>query len=169
MAGGPMTARARLDPYADRGTDGPAMASRPSAMVVIEDDTAGQDGSRRFTRTEVKRVTDGVLDWYAGRGVLLGWSVDAADRLARLYREGNHAPTGYRVSGAIGGGEMSDARAEAWRAYCAAIDSLPHRCRETCEDIARGRFPTRLNAVDEMQVGFKALAGYWKLGPRNPP
>ena len=162
-----MTTHKRLDPYADRGADGQAMTARPFVMATIEDDTAGEDGARRFTRTEVKRVQDGVIEWYAGRGVLLGWAVDAAGRLADLYRDGNHAPTGYRVSGAQGGAEMSDERAATWAEYCAAIDSLPHRCRETCEDVARGKFPARLNAVDEMQVGFKALVRYFRLGPQQ--
>ena len=34
-------------------------------------------------------------------------------------------------------------------------------------DVARGKFPGRLNAVDEMQTGFKALAEHWKMGPRK--
>jgi hypothetical protein len=156
------------DARVDRGADGPAMAARPFVMVTIEADTEAEDGTSRFTRSEVRRIVDGPIHWYVERGVLLGWSVDAAWRLSDLYRDGNHAPTGYRVSGAQGGGEMSDERAEAWAALCAAIDSLPHRCRETCMDLARGSFPTRINAVSEMQDGFKALVKYWKLGPQRP-
>lgn len=153
----------------DRGTDGEAMTARPWSMATIEDDTAAEDGSAQFTRTEVLRYQDTVVDMCAAKGVLVGFSVDAAVQLARLYHDGRNANCGYRVSGQHGGGEMSDERAEAWALYCAALDNMPIRCAETCSDVARGKWPTRLNAVDEMQVGFAALARYWKLGPRKVP
>ena len=156
-------ARKRGAPYADRGTAGPAMLARPAAMVTVEDDTAAEDGSRRFTRTEVKRVQDDVISMYAGRGILAGRRLDAAVELARLYEAGRNAPTGYSGSGLGGNGEMSDDRAEAWAAYCAALDRVPIRCQDACMDVARNRWPTDLNAVRNMQDGFEALAVVWRM------
>lgn len=158
-----MSAHKRLDPYADRGADGQAMASRPFVMATVEDDTAGEDGARRFTRTEVKRLQDDVISMFAGRGILTGARLDAAVELARLYEAGRIAPTGYR-SGEGGGGEMSDERAEAWAAYCAALDRVPRRCQDACMDVARNRWPTDMNAVANMRDGFAALAAVWKMG-----
>lgn len=151
----------------DRGASGPAMGARASSMATIEDDTAAEDGTAQFTRTEVLRYADGVIDWYAAKGILHGRLLDAARDLAELYQNGRNAPVGYRQMGAYGGGEMSDARAEAWAEYCEALDQIPIRCQDTCMDVARGKFPGRLNAVDEMQTGFKALAEHWKMGPRK--
>jgi hypothetical protein len=155
--------RHRAEPAADRGADGPAMLARPSFLTVIEDDTAADDGSPRFTRSEVRRINDTVLGWYAERGILTGGRYDAAVELARLYHQGNNAPTRYRVSSVRGGGEMSDERAEAWGLYCRALDHLPKRCESACADIARGMWPTGLNAVANMQEGFDVLAQMWRM------
>lgn len=154
---------ATTKPTADRGADGPAMTARPFIMATIEDDTAASDGTRQFTRSEVKRVVDGVLDWYASRGILTGRRLDAASELARLYNEGRNAPTGYRVGGTMGGGEMSDDRAEAWKSYCRALDHLPKRCESACADVARNAWPTGGNAVENMQEGFGVLADLWRM------
>ena len=164
-----MTTTAMKTPRAepDRGTDGPAMAARPWTMATVEADTDAEDGTARFTRSDVKRVQDGVIDAYASRGALSGFSLDAAGTLARLYHDGRVAPSGWRQMGSYGGGEMSDARADAWRDYCAALDQIPVRCQETCADLAAGRFPARLNALAEMRDGFAALAKHWRLGPRH--
>lgn len=150
------------DAHVDRGADGPAMVARPFVMATIEDDTATEDGSRRFTRSEVKRVRDSVIDFYADRGILHGATLDAATDLAKLYQAGRNAPTGYRTGSEFGGGEMSDERAEAWKAYCRALDHLPKRCVSACEDVARDKFPTDLNAVANMTEGFKVLAKMWR-------
>lgn len=157
--------RQRAEPAtaADRGADGPAMLARPFTMATIEDDTAGDDGTSRFTRSEVKRINDTVLDWYAEHGVLTGRRHDAARELARLYHDGRNAPTGYRVGGGHGGGEMSDDRAEAWAAYCRALDHLPKRCEAACADVARGMWPTGLNSVAAIQEGFGVLADLWRM------
>jgi hypothetical protein len=157
--------RAGLAPAADRGTDGPAMMARPHATVTIEDDTAAEDGTRQFTRTEVRRYSDGLLDMLAETGRLAGRRLEAAADLARLYHDGRHASCGFASSGHHGGGEMSDERAEAWGAYCRALDALPVRCQETCADIASGRFPTRHNWMAEAQDGFKVLADLWRKQP----
>lgn len=151
----------------DRGATGQAMLARASSMATIEDDTAAEDGTAQFTRTEVLRYADGVIDWYAAKGILHGRLLDAARDLAELYQNGRNAPVGYRQMGAYGGGEMSDARAEAWRDYCRALDHVPKRCEGACMDIARGLFPTGLNAVANMVEGFGVLADYWKMGPRK--
>lgn len=156
-------ARAAEQPHVDRGADGPAMLARPWVMVTIEDDTAGEDGASRFTRSEVKRVNDTVLDWYAERGILTGRRYDAAKELARLYHEGRNAPTGYRVCGTQGGGEMSDERAESWGKYCRALDHLPKRCESACADVARNAWPTGQNAVANIQEGFGVLADLWRM------
>ncbi len=151
----------RTDSYADRGATGPAMLARRASLTVIEDDTTAEDGSRRFTRTEVLRVADGVIDWYAERGILHGRRLAAAQELARLYEAGRIAPCGYSGSGG-GGGEMSDDRAEAWGTYCRALDTVPRRCQDACMDVARNRWPTDQNAVRNMQDGFAALADLWR-------
>ncbi len=157
-----MNATRPTDPRADRGTDGEAMLSRPHATVTIEDDTAAEDGTPQFTRTEVRRYADGLLDQLAATGRLTGRRLESAIDLARMYHEGRHAACGYAGSGRLGGGEMSDERAEAWGAYCRALDAVPLRCQETCADVASGRYPTRHNWPDEMQDGFKALADLWR-------
>lgn len=155
------------DPAADRGTTGPAMLARRAALEVVEDDTAAEDGSRRFTRTEVLRVRDTAIDWCEAKGWLHGYRRDAAIRLAELYHDGRNAPTGYSGSGTGGNGEMSDERAEAWAAYCAALDAIPRRCQDACMDVARGRLPTDANAHRNVPDGFAALVVEWKMGPRG--
>lgn len=154
---------AKHAPAADRGADGPAMLARAASLTIIEDDTAAEDGSARFTRTEVNRVRDAVLDMYAEHGILTGRRLSAAQELARLYDAGKVAPTGYRVSGGHGGGEMSDERAEAWAAYCRALEAMPIRCQDACMDVARGVWPTDARAVANMQDGFAALALLWRM------
>jgi hypothetical protein len=151
------------DQHVDRGADGPAMDARPWVMATIEDDTAAGDGVQRFTRSEVKRVRDSVIDFYSDRGILSGAMRDAAIDLAKLYEAGRNAPTGYRTGCEYGGGEMSDERAAAWAAYCRALDRLPLRCVSACEDVARDKFPTALNAVANMQEGFRFLATVWRM------
>lgn len=148
--------------YADRGTDGPAMLARSASLEVVEDDTIADDGSTRFTRTEVMRVRDTVIDWYAAKGILHGRRLAAAYALSRLYDAGRNAPTGYRVSGGQGGGEMSDERAEAWAEYLRALDHMPRRCESACMDLARNMWPGGLNAVSNMSEGFAALADLWR-------
>ena len=148
---------------ADRGTTGQAMRSRPAVMTVVEDDTAAEDGSSRFTRTEVLRVRDSVIDMLAAKGILSGRRLDAAVTLAQMYHDGRVAPAGWRCAGSHGGGEMSDARAEAWREYCEALDRIPRRCQSACMDVARDQWPTELRAVENMRDGFEALAAYWRM------
>lgn len=149
----------------DRGTTGLAMLARPVCYETIEDDVHGEDGTRRFERTEVLRVRDGVLDHYARIGVLAGFALEAAIMLAQLYEAGRNAPTGWR-SGGAGNGEMSDERAAAWADYCRALDHLPRKCEPSCADIARGRFPAGMHAVGHMKEGFETLVKYFRLGPR---
>jgi hypothetical protein len=149
--------------HADRGATGQAMISRAASMVVIEDDTATADGTRRFTRTEVLRVRDSIVDQYAAAGILTGPALDAAVELARLYEAGRNAPTGWRVSGGNGGGEMSDERADAWAAYCSALDAMPTRCQAACMDVARDVWPSDLRAVANLREGFGALANLWRM------
>ncbi len=158
--------RNRTDQHVDRGADGPAMAARPFVMATIEDDTAGEDGTRRFTRSEVRRAADGVIEWCVRKGWLQGWRLDAAETLARLYNAGRIAPTGYSGSGG-GGGEMSDERAAAWDEYKRALACIPLRCQDACGDVAAGRLPTDANAHRNVPDGFAALVREWKLGPRQ--
>lgn len=150
-------------PGIDRGADGPAMLARPFVMVTIEDDTEASDGSRQFTRSEVPRYRETVIDMYAAKGILHGRRLEAAVALAEMYQEGRVAPSGWRQAGVYGGGEMSDARAEAWRQYCRALDHIPKRCESVCMDVARGMWPAGMRAVELMQEGFAALADHWRL------
>ncbi|EHM01212.1 hypothetical protein HMPREF9946_02216 [Acetobacteraceae bacterium AT-5844] len=157
---------------ADRGPTGPAAMARPRGIETVTDDVWVEAGARRYSRTDVMRYRDGVLEHYAAAGILTGTSLDAAIELARLYRHARAtmAAPGPALCqyGAPHGGRrpsesQEDFEARVWRDFNQAVDHLPRGSVSACVDVARGLFPTGTDAVWHMQTGFEALASYWRL------
>jgi hypothetical protein len=158
---------------ADRGATGQAAQARPHGIETVEDDVWEDSRGRHFSRTDVMRYRDGVLEHYAEAGILTGHLLDAAQELARLYRMARatmvvpgHALCRY---GAPAGRRPSESQEEfearVWQDFNRAVDHLPRASEAPCVDVARGLFPTGHDAVYHMVNGFEALAKLWKMSP----
>ncbi|EHM01409.1 hypothetical protein HMPREF9946_02148 [Acetobacteraceae bacterium AT-5844] len=159
---------------ADRGATGPAALARPRGIETIQDDVWDDARGRHYSRTDVMRFRDGVLEHYAEAGILTGHLLDAAMELARLYRL---ARATMDVPGAAlcqygeqAGRRPSESQEEfearVWKDFNRAVDHLPRGSRPACVDVARGLFPTGHDAVHHMRWGFEALAKLWKMTPK---
>lgn len=157
---------------ADRGATGLALMARPRGIDTVTDDVEDSRG-RHFTRTDVMRYRDGVLEHYAEAGVLGGHLLDAAQELARLYRLARSTMvvpgTALSQYGAPAGRLPSESQEEyearVWKDFNRAVDHIPKGCVPACVDVARGLFPTGVDSVYHMQTGFEALARLWKMRP----
>lgn len=150
---------------ADRGATGQAMRARGATVETVEDDVNLEDGTREFQRNSVARVRDGVMQHYVTAGLLWGRRLDAMTMLADLYGAARISPGTGRAFGVRAHGEMTDQQARAWADWCRACDHVEQRSRETVEEVARGRFPCRLNAATELRDGAWDLAEFWQLPP----
>ena len=148
---------------ADRGTTGEAMKQRGAQVETVEADVETESGEREYQRVSVAVVRDGVMDHYVRAGVLVGRRLDAMEQFAGYYTAARIAPGTSRSGGPRGHGEMSEDQTDAWGRWCKASDHVDRRCRETVEDVARGRFPCRHNAVCELRQGAADLADFFGM------
>jgi hypothetical protein len=159
---------------ADRGASGPAVLVRPRSIVTVSDDVFDEAGGRHYSRTDVMRFRDGVLEHYAEAGILAGHLLDAAMELSRLYRMARATMDVPGAALAKYGDQPGRKPAESheqfearvWKDFNRAVDHLPRGARPACVDVARGLFPTGHDAVHHMRQGFTALASLWKMGAR---
>jgi hypothetical protein len=159
---------------ADRGATGPAVLARPRGIVTVTDDMCDEAGGRHYSRTDVMRFRDGVLDHYAAAGILGDHLLDAAMELARLYRLARATMDVPGAALAKYGDQPGRKPAESqeqfearvWTDFNRAVDHIPRGSQPACVDLARGLFPTGHDTVHHLLRGYSALATFWKMGPR---
>ena len=149
----------------DRGTQGPAMRARGVKVEDVLVDVRGEAELTHLERVSVARVRDGVIDHYERAGVLWGRRLDAMVQLADLYQGSRIAPGTGRSGGGRGYGGMSAGQARDWADYCRATDHLSPGVRPVVEDVARGLFPSSLEAAAKLRDGAWQLADHFRLTP----
>jgi hypothetical protein len=148
---------------ADRGAQGPAMQARGVKVEDVLVDVREEAGTTYLERASVARVRDGVIDHYERAGVLWGRRLDAMVQLADLYQGCRIAPGTGRSGGGRGYGGMSTGQARDWADYCRATDHLSLSVRPVVEDVARGLFPSSLDAAAKLRDGARQLADHFRL------
>ncbi|WP_338661761.1 hypothetical protein VQH23_16190 [Pararoseomonas sp. SCSIO 73927] len=157
---------------ADRGAQGPAMRARGVKVEdVLVDTREGDDGLTKLERVTVARVRDGVIDHYERAGVLWGRRLEAMEKLAGLYQSSRVSPGVQRGGDGLDRGhdEIKDRRSTAWGKFCQASDHLSASVRNVVEDVARGLFPSALDAVPKLRLGAMQLADHFQLCPDKHP